>query len=316
MSVRTVSPIIFIFVALSVEGYSQEPLKWEDRINDLQLNRLNLGAFSTLFEASSVTTRLGEKRASQFHIYVSRLVSDGKSRRFDSFRESISENSDVSLYYHILQLPGQRSSVSDFRFGGGAIKTTNENSKYVFFEPMDPFLQCLQPYTGVNNNITPGIKHLTNCIFVEDTVTADGNYSVFLLRNSRGAGVQVTFAKQPEWAPVQADFYSSLDAKPVGSNPDAAEYKLKWRLYSQTKTKWSQIAEDTWVPQELFVTQCADDEDRREIEIFLTDWKVGKDVDKQLLEEKNFTMEQIKSTVNFRTWKEKIEAARKPIKVR
>ena len=141
MSSRTISPLTLVVLALSSIGQSQEPTKWEDRINDSQWNRLNLGAFSTLFEASSVTTRLGEKRAGQLHMYVSRLVSDGKSRRFDCFKESISDNSNVGLYKHILQLPGQRYAVSNFRFGCGALRTAVELNNYEMFECIFPFLQ-------------------------------------------------------------------------------------------------------------------------------------------------------------------------------
>jgi len=143
----------------------------------------------------------------------------------------------------------------------------------------------------------------------ENTDKTSGRYSAFLRGNNRKAGVNVTFSKDLEWAPINAEFYSSLGAPALSDDPTIEEYKKKWKVYSKTKAKWMKVSQDNWVPRELFVTQCAEDEDRREVEIFFTDWKVGKDVDKTLVDEKAFTVENIAATVNFSAWKELLEVA-------
>ncbi len=297
---------------LGLLGYAQDQTPWEDRLNDLHLNRLNVGDFSVLFEATLLTTPLGEKNGGRLRVYYGRLVKQGDAVRIDCMRQAVSEVGENTLFSHTLQNT-HRHEVMDFRFGKGTIKTfENERNRYQIFERLDPILQSLSPYVAVNSNPIPFNKKWADCSLIDGSFNPiNGLYTAFLLEGNRKAGANVTFAKNPEWAPVKVDFYTSLDTRPLTDNPKLDEYKKKWRIYSQTKTEWMKLADEHWVPRELSVSQCADDEDRIEIEIFFTNWVIGKEVDKSLLDAKKFTIENITNMVNFNSWRDMLASAHK-----
>jgi len=81
---------------------AQERAGWAERINDLNLNRLNVGDFAVLFEATSLKTSVGDKNDARLQSYIGRIVKQGKSVRMDCVRRAVNQSNENVLYYHIL----------------------------------------------------------------------------------------------------------------------------------------------------------------------------------------------------------------------
>lgn len=131
---------------------------------------------------------------------------------------------------------------------------------------------------------------------VEEYELKDGQYRVFLAPNDL-VGWEVTFAKEPRWAPVRFRFFARNNApKPVGKIK--VDTILGWTLISTTTTEWQRIDEEPgWLPSKINM-QC-DDQKVDEMEFLFTDWKLGNDVDRSILSKDKFTVENIPKQIDF-----------------
>jgi hypothetical protein len=113
----------------------------------------------------------------------------------------------------------------------------------------------------------------------------------------------VTFAKEPRWAPVEYRAYIRGDT-PKASGKLTSEIMKNWTLINTTTTEWKYIDDEPgWLPSKVIME--SEDQTLDTYEFLLTDWKLGKDVDRSPLQKSQFTPQNIPKQIDF----EKVTAA-------
>jgi hypothetical protein len=131
---------------------------------------------------------------------------------------------------------------------------------------------------------------------VEEYPLKDGRYRAYLVPNDLGAW-EVTFAKEPTWAPVQFRMFSR-DSFPKPKGKLDGETITKWNLVCTTTTEWQRIDDEPdWLPSRI--TMECETQRLVNLEFLLTDWKLGKDVDRSPLQKSQFTPQNIPKQIDF-----------------
>ena len=134
---------------------------------------------------------------------------------------------------------------------------------------------------------------------IEEFELKDGRYRVYIVGNDWGdkGACEVTFAKEPQWAPVEFKMYFRMSA-PKPSGKLSGDIIRNWKLLYSTTTQWQQIDyESDWLPSSVIME--SDDVFIDHIEFTLTDWKLGKKVDRSPLQKSEFTPEKIPQQIDF-----------------
>jgi hypothetical protein len=152
----------------------------------------------------------------------------------------------------------------------------------------------------------PGLNVFhANFTVVEEFELKNGHYRAYFTIEGaadESAG-EVTFAKEPRWAPVEYRVYVRGDA-PKPSRKLTANVIKNWTLIHTTITEWQPIDDEPgWLPSK--VNMESEDQTLDTFEFLLTDWKLGKDVDRSPLQKSRFTPQNIPKQIDF----EKVAAA-------
>jgi hypothetical protein len=140
---------------------------------------------------------------------------------------------------------------------------------------------------------------------IEEYALKDGRYRAYFVGNGWGdkGACEVTFAKEPRWAVVEYKMHLRENApKPTGKLTSGII--KNWTLIHTTITEWQPIDDEPgWLPSK--VNMESEDQTFRTYEFLLTDWKLGKDVDRSPLQKSQFTPQNIPKQIDF----EKVTAA-------
>jgi hypothetical protein len=134
---------------------------------------------------------------------------------------------------------------------------------------------------------------------LEEQELSDGRLRSLIVFTNNLAAIEITFSKDPNWAPEIVHFFLRGDkALPADRPLEVGDVKA-WNRYATTTTKWKELKEyDRTVPQS--VTIAAEDEQGAHLlEFVFSDWKFDKDINKSLLDEDQFTKEKILSAIDF-----------------
>lgn len=135
---------------------------------------------------------------------------------------------------------------------------------------------------------------------VEEFELKDGRYRAYFVGNGWGdkGACEVTFAKEPRWAPVEYKMYFREDA----ANPSGKltkEIIRTWKLMYATTTEWHTIDDEPgWLPSRVNM-ESEDQVMVDNVEFLLTDWKLGKEVDRSPLQKSQFTPQNIPKQIDF-----------------
>ncbi len=134
---------------------------------------------------------------------------------------------------------------------------------------------------------------------VEEFELKNGRYRAYFVIEGaadESAG-EVTFAKEPRWAPVEYRVYVRGDA-PKPSRKLTGSIIKNWTLIHTTITEWQPIDDEPgWLPSK--VNMESEDQTFRTYEFLLTDWKLGRDVDRSPLQKSQFTPQNIPKQIDF-----------------
>jgi hypothetical protein len=96
----------------------------------------------------------------------------------------------------------------------------------------------------------------------------------------------------------------SRDSFPKPKGKLDGETITKWNLVCTTTTEWQRIDDEPdWLPSRI--TMECETQRLVNLEFLFTDWKLGKDVDRSLLQKSQFTPQNIPKQIDF----EKVTAA-------
>jgi hypothetical protein len=134
---------------------------------------------------------------------------------------------------------------------------------------------------------------------IEEYELKDGRYRAYFAGNGWGdrGACEVTFAKEPRWTPVEYRMYTRRDA-PKPSGKLTGDVIKNWKLINTTTTEWQAIDDEPgWLPCK--VTMDFESKTVDSYEFLLTDWKLGKDVDRSPLQKSQFTPQNIPKQIDF-----------------
>lgn len=158
-----------------------------------------------------------------------------------------------------------------------------------------PIALCATVYGEYTEN---NAFHETSSV-VEEYELKNGQYCIYLVPTGEivNGGYEVTFAKEPRWAPVKFRLFDRGSA-PKPSGALTAEIIKSWTLINTTVTEWQPIDDEPgWLPSK--VNMESDDISVDNLEFLLTDWKLGKDVDRSPLQKSQFTPQNIPKQIDF-----------------
>jgi len=134
---------------------------------------------------------------------------------------------------------------------------------------------------------------------IEEYAMKDGRYRAYFVGNGWGdkGACEVTFAKEPRWAVAEYKMYLRENApKPTGKL--TSQIIKNWTVIHTTITEWQPIDDEPgWLPSK--VNMESDDQMINAYEFLLTDWKLGKDVDRSPLQKSQFTPQNIPRQIDF-----------------
>jgi hypothetical protein len=136
---------------------------------------------------------------------------------------------------------------------------------------------------------------------LEEEELADGRKR-YIACNSAGGAYKLTFAKEPDWALEEVEFFKrTVEEQKANPFPPKSITRSdfdKYEWFARTHTQWKQVAQNRFVPWQTNLYQKgfrAEDQ----YEFRFRDWKFGKDVDLSLLEEESFQEGKIDASIDF-----------------
>jgi hypothetical protein len=164
----------------------------------------------------------------------------------------------------------------------------------------------IHPYTlPITTSTLVGAEMPEKNIFHETFTVVDefelknGRYrAYFVIKGAADSSAgEVTFAKEPRWAPVEYRVYIRGDA-PKPSGKLTGSVIKAWTLLHTTSTEWQPIDDEPgWLPSK--VNMESEDQTIITYEFLLTDWKLGNNVDRGPLQKPHFTPENIPKQIDF-----------------
>lgn len=123
----------------------------------------------------------------------------------------------------------------------------------------------------------------------------------------------VTFNEEHTWCIEEIEFQRKINEVSQEFPPPllslTKDMLKEYATYAINRTQWEDIGKDHRVPKRTIISSNSLGR-KEEIEIRFLDWKFGDDVDEELLDDDNFTLEKIRKTMDFDKLRQRFDELR------